>query len=161
MDPVQSGKRSEKVLSSPPATLKRIALTREDEEDLRNLPYFAITSDNVQAYDIQYVGTERVNTSECFVLEVKPKNAAGKARFLQGKIWVENQSFNVVKTILKAVPDIRTRNGENLFPSYETNRELIAGHWFPTDSTANDDLKFANVTIHVRVSVKYSNYSDR
>jgi hypothetical protein len=59
----------------------------------------------------------------------------------------------------KAVPDIVTKNNENVFPRFRTYRQNIEqGFWFPTFTRADDYLHFSRENVHIRMSVKYSNY---
>ena len=67
--------------------------------------------------------------------------------------------FEIVKTYGKAVPDIRKRDNENVFPRFETYRENIEGvFWFPTYTHADDILHFRTGNIHIRMTVHYSDY---
>jgi hypothetical protein len=64
-----------------------------------------------------------------------------------------------VKTYGKAVPDVRGKNGENLFPRFETYREQIDGkYWFPTYTKAEDTLNFSTGPQRIRMVVKYEDY---
>src|SRR5258708_4734875 len=45
------GKRTEKVVRAPMATLQRILLTPEDEADLRHVQPFVLTTDQIPMYD--------------------------------------------------------------------------------------------------------------
>ena len=49
-----------------------------------------------QHYDFQYVHREFLGDVRCIVFDVTPKKDAGKGRFL-GRIWVEDQDFNIVR----------------------------------------------------------------
>ena len=45
------------------------------------------------------------------------------------------------------------------FPMFETFRENIEGdYWFPTYTRADDVLHFTSGPVHIRMSVRYSNY---
>src|SRR5207302_608405 len=64
-----------------------------------------------------------------------------------------------VKSAGKAVPDIYNENGENLFPSFVTYRELVDGkYWFPSYTKSDDYLHFSTDSIHVVETVDYINY---
>src|SRR5207302_11106768 len=64
-----------------------------------------------------------------------------------------------VKSAGKAVPDIYNENGENLFPSFTTYRELVDGkYWFPSYTKSDDYLHFSTDSIHVVETVDYINY---
>jgi len=158
--PVQAGKRVERVVSAPPPTLKRIGLTSEDVKDFRETLPFVLTSDEIQKYDVKYVGTETVNARNCFVFDVKPKKTEKGQRYFYGKIWVEDQGLHIVKSVGKSGPDIRNDGAENLFPTLETNREMIGNYWFPVTAEGTGTLKFSNVSQRIRTSVKFTNYNE-
>ena len=47
-------------------------------------------------YDFRYARREFLGDVRCLVFDVTPKKGAGKGRFL-GRIWVEDQGFNIVR----------------------------------------------------------------
>jgi hypothetical protein len=72
---------------------------------------------------------------------------------------VDERDLEIVKTFGKAVPDIHTRNGDNVFPRFETLRENIEGnYWFPTYTHADDTLHFVGQNVRIRMTVRYKNY---
>src|SRR5258708_8377924 len=48
------GKRTEKVVRAPVSTLKNLILTPEDEQDLRNVQPFVLTSGELNKYEINF-----------------------------------------------------------------------------------------------------------
>jgi hypothetical protein len=154
-----AGKRYEVVTSAPPPTLERISLSEQDLDDLRNVQPFVLTTDVLSKYDVTYVGREQVDEISAYVFDVAPKKIEKNQRYFQGRIWVDDKDLEVVKTFGKAVPDIRKGNSENVFPRFETYRENIEGHfWFPTYTHSDDVLNFKSGGVHIRMSVRYSNY---
>jgi hypothetical protein len=154
-----AGKRYEVVTSAPPPTLERISLSEQDLDDLRNVQPFVLTPDELPKYDVTYVGREQVDEISAYVFDVGPKKIEKNQRYFQGRIWVDDKDLEVVKTFGKAVPDIRKGNSENVFPRFETYRENIEGHfWFPTYTHSDDVLNFKSGGVHIRMSVRYSNY---
>ncbi|HWW51878.1 MAG TPA: hypothetical protein VN044_09120, partial [Verrucomicrobiae bacterium] len=88
-----------------------------------------------------------------------PKKIEKNERYFQGRIWVDDKDLEIVKTFGKAVPDIRKGSSENVFPRFETYRENIEGHyWFPTYTHADDVLHFHSGDVHIRMTVRYSEY---
>jgi hypothetical protein len=72
---------------------------------------------------------------------------------------VDDHDLQIVKTKGKSVPEIRSKNGENLFPEFTTWREQIDGkYWFPTYTRVDDTLRFSTGEVKVRQVVKYLNY---
>ena len=155
------GRRVEKVTFAPQSTLTRIGLTREDYDDFRNRLPFVLTTQDLAQYNILYAGQQRVDELNTYVFDVAPKKVEkdGGPRFFQGRIWVDSQDFQIVKTCGKNVPDIHKRNQENLTPKFVTYREQVDGqYWFPTYTRADDYLHFASGDIRVREIVKDKNY---
>jgi len=155
------GNRVEKVTYAPQSTLNRIQITKEDFDDFRNRLPFVLTTQNLPGYNILYAGQQRVDELDAYVFDVAPKKVEknGGPRFFQGRIWVDNRDFQIVKTCGKNVPDIRKRNEENLTPKFVTYREQVDGqYWFPTYTRADDVLQFSNGPVQIREIVKYSNY---
>jgi hypothetical protein len=154
-----SGKRTEKIVSAPPDTLKNISMSQADMDDLRNIQPFALSTDDVGKYNLKYLGKEMVDEIDCYVFDVAPKVIEKKQRYFQGQIWVDDKDLQIVKTYGKAVPDIRNGSDENLFPRFETYREQIDGEfWFPTYTRALDTLRFSTYSQKMRMTVKYENY---
>jgi hypothetical protein len=154
-----SGKRVEKVVSAPPDTLQGISLTAEDLQDFREIQPFVLTIDDIGKYDIKYLGKEMIDEIDCYVFDVGPKKMEKGQRYFQGQIWVDDKDLQIVKTFGKPVPDIRTKNNENLFPRFETYREQIDGkYWFPTYTRANDTLQFSGRAQRMREIIKYDRY---
>ncbi len=88
----------------------------------------------------------------------EPKVIEKGQRYFQGKIWVDDVDLQIVKTYGKAVPDIKDKGQENLFPRFETYREQIDEYWFPTYTRAVDTLKFSSGSQRIRQIIKYENY---
>jgi len=155
------GNRVEKVTYAPQSTLQRIQITKEDFDDFRNRLPFVLTSQDLVEYNILYVGQQRVDELQTYVFDVAPKKVEknGGPRFFQGRICVDNQDFQIVKTCGKNVPDIRKHNEENLTPKFVTYRQQVDGeYWFPTYTRADDVLHFSSGDVQIREIVKYTNY---
>jgi hypothetical protein len=153
------GKRFEKVTFAPPDTLRRISLSEQDLDDVRNVQPFVLTTTELPKYNVTYVGRQQVDELACYVFDVAPKVIEKKQRYFQGRVWVDSHDLQIVMTDGKAVPDLITKNNENVFPRFRTYRENIEqGFWFPTFTKADDYLHFRSGDVHIRMTVKYSNY---
>ena len=154
------GRKIKNVVFAPQPTLERIMMTEEDVDDIENRLPFVLTSDEIPEYNILYVGQQQEDELHCYVFDIAPKQIVGKKRYFQGRIWVDDHDFQIVKTYGKTVPDIRKKKGqENLFPSFTTWREQIDNkYWFPTYTRADDTLHFSTGEVKIREVVKYENY---
>jgi len=153
------GQRVTKQVSRPRDTLKRIRVTEEDLDDIRNRLPFVLTTDEIPDYNIRYRGQQQTSGTHAFVFDISPKAMEENRRYFEGRIWVDSNQFQIVKSAGKAVPDIYNQNGENLFPSFVTYRELVDGkYWFPSYTKSDDFLHFSTDSIHVVETVDYINY---
>ena len=98
-------------------------------------------------YNFKYVHREFLGDVRCIVFDVTPKRDAGKGRFL-GRIWVEDQDFNVVRLNGTYAP--RPRNAQ-FFHMDSWRLNLIPGYWVPAyiyseegdfTSRVNDKMAF-------------------
>jgi hypothetical protein len=79
-------------------------------------------------YDFTYVRREFLGDVRCLVFDVTPKKGSGKGRFL-GRIWVEDQGFNIVRLNGTYAPAPRNA----LFFHMDSWRlNLIPGYWVPS-----------------------------
>ena len=153
------GKRIEHVVFAPQPSLQRIMVSKEDIDDLQHRLPFVLTTEEIPEYQILYVGQQQEDELHTYVFDVAPKEIKKDKRYFQGRIWVDDHDFQIVKTKGKNVPDIRSKNNENLFPEFTTYREQIDGkYWFPTYTRVEDTLHFSTGDVPIRQIVKYTNY---
>src|SRR5271167_2243775 len=155
------GRREEHVVFAPQSTLVGISMTKEDYDDIRNRMPFVLTTDEIPEYQILYVGKQRIDEIGTYVFDIAPKQIEKNKRYFQGRIWVDDQDFQIVKTYGKNVPDlgVKKRGQENLFPNFTTWRDRVDGkYWFPVYTKVDDTLHFSTGDIHIRQVVKYTDY---
>jgi TonB family protein len=152
------GVRYEKISYFPLASFSGI--TPEDLEDLGGVNPFALEPSKIVLYNFKYVGKEKIDELNLYVFDISPKVMPDpkktKERLFVGRIWVDDQDLQIVKTRGKGVPETKI----NKFPTVETYREEIDGrYWFPTYSYADEELIFDNGdSLHVRLKVRYSDF---
>ncbi len=97
-------------------------------------------------YDFHYARREFLGDVRCLVFDVVPKKGSGRGRFL-GRIWVEDQDFNVVR--LNGTYERPARN-TYFFHMDSWRLNLVPGYWVPSfiyseegDFTADANHKLA------------------
>jgi hypothetical protein len=155
-----NGKKVKTIILAPQPTM---ILTPEDAADIESRLHFTLSSDELPEYNVLYVGQQQQDDLRCYVFDVLPRQIEKDKRYFQGRIWVDDRDLQIVKMAGKSVPDIhrkkRGRGGENLFPKFTTYREVIGGkYWFPTYSLTDDILQFPGGEVHIRGTVKGSDY---
>ncbi len=175
------GRRTEQILFAPQNTLtKCIELTKEDLDDFEKRMPFTMTTDDLPEYNVKYLGQQQEDEINTYVFDIGPKQMLKGKRYFQGRIWVDDRDFQIVKTYGKSVPDYingkpanevsekqREKAREaNLFPRFTTWREQIDGkYWFPTYTKVDDVLHFPGLgdyicgaDIHMKQVIKYTDY---
>ena len=164
------GRRIEKVTRAPQSTLQVVTMSREDFEDIRNVLPFVLTTAEIPLYDISYVGRQQEDELTTYVFDLHPREIDPRKRYFDGRVWVDDHDFQIVKTKGQTVPQFRVGGGkgggkkvkagqENLFPAFTTWREQVDGqYWFPTFTRADDTLHFATGDVHIRETIKYTKY---
>ena len=155
------GNRVEHVVFAPQSSLVGITMTKEDYDDIRKRMPFVLTTDEISEYQILYVGKQRIDEIGTYVFDVAPKQIEKNKRYFQGRIWVDDRDFQIVKTYGKNVPDlgVKKRGQENLFPNFTTWRDRVDGkYWFPVYTKVDDVLHFSSGDIHIKQIVKYTDY---
>ena len=153
------GNRFEKIGFFPMPSFGGV--TQEDLDDLGGIQPFALDPTKRDRYNFKYVGKEKIDELSLYVFDVVPKAIPDpkktKERLFVGRVWVEDQDFQIVKTKGKGVPETKI----NKFPIVETYREQIDGkYWFPTYSYADDELIFdSGDTLHIRMKVRYTDFA--
>jgi hypothetical protein len=164
------GRRQEQVVFAPQSSLQRISMSPEDFADLEKRLPFVLTIDDVPQYNIKYLGQQKQDELNTYVFDVGPKTIEKNQRYFEGRIWVDDHDFQIVKSYGKSVPDLingkpvdpkkKPKSGnENFFPRFTTWREQVDGkYWFPTYTKVDDTLHFDNGDVRLREVVKYLNY---
>jgi outer membrane lipoprotein-sorting protein len=152
------GKRTERVVRAPVPTLKRIQLTPEDEQDLRAVQPFVLTTNELAKYHIRYLGKQKLDEIPCFAFAVKPRKLEPGQRYFQGVVWVDDRDLQIVKSYGRAT-GVKKKGFDYQYPKFETFREQVDGkYWFPTYTIANDTLNFESGPVRIRMSVRYADY---
>ncbi len=160
-----SGRRTEKVVFAPGSSLQRVMMSPSDFQDIQHGYPFVLTAQDIPAYDVKYVGRQKVDEVDCYVFEVSPKQIEKGKRYLDGRIWVDSQDLQIVVTDGRMVPDDTRKGKEDLHPPFMTWRAQIDGHyWFPVYTKGEGVLHFAGGSgymaqdVHMRDIIKYSDY---
>lgn len=154
------GKRQESVTFSEVSTLRGIALSNEDWDDIRTFMPWVLSSELAAQYNLTYSGQQHVDDLDTYVFHVVPKIEEKNKRYFEGKVWVDNRDLQVVKLCGKSVPDVVHKKNQpvDVRPTFTGYRQIIDGNWFPVYARVDDTLHFRAESVHVREIVKYTAY---
>lgn len=154
------GKPYEKIIQQPPSTLRRMRLEPEDLETLARIPLFALTTEQLNKYEITYAGKQPVDELTTYVFRVKPRQRERTRAYFEGLVWVDDRDLLVVKTYGKWVTETGDVTAPQVpFTTFETYRQPVDGkYWFPTYARSDDTLQAKNGEVRVRMTIRWTDY---
>jgi len=131
------GKRTERVVRAPVQDFSgHILLTPEDEQDLKNVQPFVLTTERSRNTSSAYLGQAECDEIPCYALRSSPEDGEGAA-VLPGRDLVDDprhadrqDSARVASWEGQRVPEVRD----------PTASRSTAKYWFPTYTRADDTL---------------------
>ncbi len=160
-----AGRRAEHVVFAPGNTIEKVIITANDLNDIKERLPFVLTTSQLPEYSLNYLGQQKVDDLETYVFEVAPKELVKGHRYLQGKVWVDQQDLEIVLVNGLNVPQDVRRGHEDISPPFTTYYQQIDGkYWFPTYTRAEGMLHFPaqngalGQDVHMRATVRYTDY---
>ena len=158
-----TGKRVEKTVYAPQNTLQWVTMSPSDLQNIQSSNFFVLTAAQIGHYNLTYVGRQKVDEVDCYVLDVSPKVLEKKPRYFSGRIWVATAGLEIVVTQGRMVSAVARK--KDLDPPLMTWRQPVDGHyWFPAYARAEGILHFAGgrgfmpQNAHIRDTIKYTGY---
>src|ERR1700728_1305112 len=138
------GGKLEHVTFAPANTLERLIMTPSDMSDIEHRLPFVLTTEDLPLYNIAYVGRQKVDELDTYVLDVTPKKIEKGQRYIQGRIWVDEKDLQIVVVSAKNVPDSLRPALADLSLPFTTYREQVdAQFWFPVSTKADGPSDFS------------------
>ena len=155
------GKREEKVTFAEQPNLRGVQLSADDMDDIRVFMPWILTTDELPQYDLTYAGQQHVDDLDTYVFHVAPKKEEKNKRYYEGRIWVDNHDFQIVKLCGKTVPEqvhVKKHEAQEIRPTFVTYRQLVDGNWFPAYVRVDDTLHFRAETVPLKEVIKFTGY---
>jgi len=157
----EKGKRLEHVTFAEQSTLRGVQLTAADWDDIRVFMPLIVTTEDLPQYTLTYAGQQHVDDLDTYVFHVEPKKQEKNTRYFQGRIWVDNQDFEIVKLCGKSVPETTPKKKNqpvDVRPTFVSYRQPVDGYWFPAYSHVDEPLPFGAESVRLRETVKLTGY---
>src|SRR5260370_6768230 len=97
------GKRTERVVYAPVSSLHALIMSSQDEQDLRDVQPFVLTTTEIPNYNIRYMGREQLDEIATYAFAVKPKKLDPGKRYFEGIVWVDDKELQVFKTYARGI----------------------------------------------------------
>lgn len=155
------GKRLENVSYAEQSTLRGVQLSAQDMDDIRFFMPLVLASEDLPQYSLTYAGQQHVDDLDTYVFHVVPKKEEKNKRYYEGRIWVDNRDFQIVKLCGKSVPDVihtKKSGSQEIRPMFVGYRIYMNGLWFPAYARVDDTMHFTAQSVHVREIVKFKDY---
>ena len=151
-----SGARRETVAPGAINTLTRLKLTDKDISLLGDPMSFALTPDSFAERDVVYSGRQKVKDRNLSLFDVLPRSDKSTDHAFAGRTWVRASKSAIVKTCGRDI-DYPIANMR-----YEVLRaQFVDENYFPLTIRADEEIPVGGTPIHIRVTVKYSDYKPK
>jgi hypothetical protein len=158
------GNRVERIIEFPPSRLTlMLGVMKPDFKSLVGVDPFFLTTDALARYSIKFVERQKIDELNTYIFSVEPagqrvnaKHKEGDPWPFKGRIWVDDQDFQIVKIEGRA---LTSKDDKERFPKFEYYRENVDGElWMPSFVYGRDLLEFPRYDIPILVEIKYSDY---
>ncbi len=152
----EGGARKETVAEGAVNTLKRLKLSDRDVAALADPTSFTFEANSFANRDIVYSGRQKMDGHNLAIFDALPRSAQSLGHSFEGRTWVRGRDNAIVKTCGRSTdfPVATVR--------FASLREQIADtNYFPVLIRADETLPIDGTPVHVRVTVKFSNYRAR
>jgi len=161
----KEGRREEHVVFAPQNTLERVMMSPTDFDEIEHRLPFILTTADLPQYEVTYVGRQRIDELDTYVFDAGPKRLEKNKHYFQGRVWVDQQDFQIVLINGKTVPQDTRPGHEDLQPPFTTYYEQVDGkYWFPTYTKGEGTLHFSaqngalSQDVHMRSIVRFTDY---
>ena len=149
-----NGQRRETVTVGPLNTLTRVKIGEHDFDSLREA--FTLTAEKVSDNDIVYSGRQRVGAINAVIFDLLPRKESQYVRGFEGRVWVRARDNAIIhicgRTSASPIAPMR----------FDVTRAPVdEKYWFPTLIRADEDARISGDIVHVRLTVKYTDYKAR
>jgi hypothetical protein len=157
----QNGRMFEKPISREASTLHYVNLQRGDSDLLAPTPMFPLTTAMLPKYEIIYGGKQPLDELNAYFFTIKPRALERAHAYFSGVVWVDVQDLVIVKMMGKWVTELGDVTASDLpFTIFETYRQQVGKNfWFPAYSRSEDTFQAGDVSVPVRITVKWSHFT--
>ncbi len=135
-----------------------------DMQKSAQVPLFPLTSNQMQYYDLKYMGSQPLDELTTYIFQVKPKKLLPNFRLFSGIVYVDDRDLAIVKVYgtWKSLTDDDADNSAERrvpFSVYEMYYENIGGkYWFPTYIRSDGYVHTKDGDAQYRLTVRMTDF---
>ncbi len=157
------GNRVERILEFPPSRLMAaLGVMKPDFKSFLGVDPFFLTTGELQRYKIKFVERQKIDDINTFAFDLSPAEEIKRNRSkdkdppFAGRVWIDDQDFQVVKVVGRAVTH---KESSEQYPKFEYYREYVDGkYWLPSFAYVDDVIVFTRYDLPIKMKFSYSNY---
>ena len=158
------GKRVERIIEFPPSRLvSALGLMKPDFKSLVGVEPFFMTAETLSRSSVKFAERQKVDELNTYVFDLevpapkkKEKDKEKDIWPFKGRVWIDDQDFQIVKIEGQAVTEKKDRQR---FPKFECYRDYVDGKfWLPSFVYGEDVLNFPRFDLPVKLKITYSEY---
>ncbi len=135
-----------------------------DMQKSAQVPLFPLTANQMQYYDLKYMGSQPLDELTTYIFQVKPKKLLQDYRLFNGIVYVDDQDLAIVKlygawkSLADEVADNSAERGVP-FSVYEMYYENVGGkYWFPTYIRSDAYVHTKEGDVQYRLTVRMTDF---
>ena len=158
------GNRVEKIIEYPSSRLTvALGVLQVDFKNLLGVSPFFLTTTSLASYSTKFIKQEKIDELSTYLFEVEPADPKAVTKpkergdhLFAGKIWIDDQDFQVVRIEGRAVT---AKDEKSKFVKFDCYRENVEGNlWMPSTVYAKDLLEYPRYDIPIKIDIKYTGY---
>jgi hypothetical protein len=117
-----------------PQLIKDLFTTQYNPGGFADEMFLDVANLDRQHYDFEYVRREFLGDVRCLVVDIKPNKGSGKQRRFEGRLWIEDQGYNIVRFNGRYMP-----SPMHQFSHFDSWRVNTGALWLPSFIYAQDE----------------------
>ena len=141
----------------PQPNLQGIGVSEQDIHDFFNMNAYAVPIHDLSQYHIRYIEHIPLDQLTAYLFRITPRTIQKGRHYFDGRVWVDDQSLQIVMTRGQDVPDEYDKHGNpvNVFLPFTTYNQPVDGlHWFPVLT----EEKGTAFNTPIQLVIRYSDY---
>jgi hypothetical protein len=139
-----------------------LGVMKPDFKSFLGVEPFFLTPGELQRYKVKFVERQKIDDLNTFLFDLSPAEEIKRIRRkdkdppFEGRVWIDDQDFQIVKVVGRAVTH---KESSEQYPGFEYYREYVEDkYWLPSFAYVDDVIAFTSYDLPLKMKFNYSNY---